>query len=298
MTTENYHVPIMLKEVLGYFDIKSGKKFIDCNLGDGGHTVEILKRGGQVLGLDFSEFSILRAQRRIEAELGSQNGFVAVCSNFKNIREVAQQNGFDQVDGILYDLGVSSSQLEESEMGLSFHKDHPLDMRMDKTLGVSAADLVNSLPQKELEHLFRELGEERLAAGFANAILEFRKLKKIQSTKELADICRKFSPGYENGRIHPATRVFQALRIAVNNELDNLKTSLPYAAQLLKPGGRMLVISFHSLEDRIVKEFGRAEQQRLTALVKKPLQPSQSEVTENSRSRSAKMRVFERKIDF
>ena len=298
MTTENYHVPIMVKEVLSYFEVKQGKKFIDCNLGDAGHTIEILKNGGLVLGVDFSEFSILRAQRRIQAELGNLGNFTSVCANFKNIHEVAQKSGFDQVDGILYDLGISSSQLDESELGLSFHKDQPLDMRMDKSLGVSAADLVNSLPQKELEHLFRELGEERLATGFSKAIVEFRKLKKIQSTKELADICRKFSPGYENGRIHPATRVFQALRIAVNSELDNLKTSLPNAAQLLKPGGRMLVISFHSLEDRIVKEFGRAEQQRLMALVKKPLLPSHSEIVDNSRSRSAKMRVFERKIDF
>ena len=193
----------------------------------------------------------------------------------------------------MYDLGYSLSQLKDEKVGLSFQGDQPLDMRLDKDLGVTAADLVNALPEKELTVLFREFGEERMAKRFASAIVEARSLKKLESTKDLVDVIVDAAPpGYENQRLHPATRVFQALRVAVNSELENLKLSLPRAARLLLPGGRMVVISFHSLEDRIVKQFGSGVQP-VKVINKKPIRSSVAEVQANPRARSAKLRTFE-----
>ena len=207
---------------------------------------------------------------------------------------MAVKNGFNNTNGILYDLGYSSTQLEES-MGVSFIKDQPLDMRLDKTLGVTAADLVNSLTERELARLFIEYGDEKYSKRFAKAIVDARNLKKFQTTKQLANlIASEAPPGYDHNRIHPATRVFQALRIAVNDEIENLKISLPLAAQLLLPGGRILVITFHSLEDKVVKDFGRDVRSLIKSVYKKPIIPSNEEVEENNRARSAKMRVFEK----
>lgn len=289
-----YHKPVLLKETLKYLEPKEGKKYIDCTLGDGGHTLEILKSGAQVLGLDYSPESLARTNERI-ADAGFEKKFKGVLGNFRDIDKIANENGYLGVDGILYDLGYSTSQLESS-LGLSFLSNQPLDMRLDSTLGVTAADLVNSLGEKELSKLIRELSDERLANKFASAIVKFRSLKKFQTTKELADLLKSVSPsGYENGRIHPATRTFQALRIAVNDELNNLKLSLPRAARLLLPGGLIAVISFHSLEDKLVKQFGLGAQPfKLVALTSKPIEVSESEVLENVHSRSAKLRVYEK----
>ncbi len=291
---EQYHKPVLVKEILKYFEPSKGKKYIDCTLGDGGHTLEILRSGAQVLGLDYSTESLARTNSRI-AEEGLTKNFKGVLGNFRDVDKIAKENGFDEVNGILYDLGYSTSQLE-SELGLSFLNDQPLDMRLDNTLGVTAADLVNSLGERELSKLIRELSDERLANKFASAIVKFRSLKKFQTTKELANLLKSVSPpGYENGRIHPATRTFQALRIAVNDELNNLKLSLPRAARLLLPGGLIAVISFHSLEDKLVKQFGLGAQPfKLVALTSKPIEVSESEVLENVHSRSAKLRVYEK----
>lgn len=297
-----YHEPVLLKEVLSYLNVVPNGKYIDCTLGDGGHTIEILKQGGSVLGLDYSQSSLDRATKRItEAHL--QQNFIPVLANFSEIETVAQKHNFTQVDGILFDLGYSSVQLDEDALGLSFKVDNPLDMRIDKNLGVTAADLVNTLSQKQLEQMLFEYGEERLGKKFAEAIVGYRKMKPLQTTKELSDLIVGVAPsGYDNRRIHPATRTFQALRIVVNDEISNLKIALPRAARLLKlPGGRMLVISFHSLEDRVTKQFGHNVRPNedigcgLKVLTKKPVVPSEAEIKRNNRSRSAKLRVFETK---
>ncbi len=290
----NYHTPVLLSEVLEYLEPKEGKKYIDATLGDGGHSIELLKNGAEVLGIDYHEPSIERAKERIKS-VGFEDKFQAKRGNFKDIKELAQEEGFDKVHGILFDLGFSSSELEE-EIGLTFQEEQPLDMRLDQTLGVTAADLVNALAEKELTNLFKEYSDERYAKRFAREIVEHRKLEKLQTTKQLSDLIKSAAPsGYERGRIHPATRVFQALRIAVNNEIENLKFALPQAAHLLLPGGRMAVISFHSLEDKEAKQFGRNVQPELLELTDTPIAPSEEEIKENVRSRSAKMRVFEKK---
>jgi 16S rRNA (cytosine1402-N4)-methyltransferase len=294
-----YHEPVLVNEILQYLHVEKGKKYIDATLGDGGHTLEILKKGGKVLGIDYSEISLKNATQRITAEKLDSN-FTPVFGNFAQIYDLARSNDFSDVSGILFDLGYSSTQLE-NEHGMSFLLDEPLDMRIDKNLGVTAADLVNALSEKDLENLLRNFGDERMAKKFAQEIVNSRKLKKIETTKCLADIIKASAPlSYDNSRIHPATRTFMALRIAVNNELDNLKNALPLAAQLLKesklPGGRMLVISFHSLEDSIVKQFGRSVQPALSVVTRKPVIPTEAEVRTNSRARSAKLRVFEKSL--
>lgn len=288
----NYHKPVLLKETLESLNVKSGEKYIDATLGQAGHTIEILKKGGLVLGIDTDESSLKTAQERISKE-GFADNFVYANANFKNIEQIAIEKGFNKVNGILFDLGYSSYELEEGNLGLSFLKNEPLDMRLDKTLSVTAADLVNTLPEEQLEKIIRNYSDERLAKRIAGCIAEFRKVKRIQTTKDLADLIKSGTPSnYENGRIHPATRTFQALRIAVNDELENLRLALPRAARLLLPRGVMVIISFHSLEDKIVKDFGRNAQPKLSSVYKKPLVPDENEIAENNRSRSAKLRAF------
>jgi 16S rRNA (cytosine1402-N4)-methyltransferase len=290
----NYHDPVLLTEVLEGLNLVENGKYIDCTLGDGGHTLGILKNGGKVLALDVDENAIKRAEERLISE-GFAGQFVLAHENFKNIDKAAQSCGFEQVNGILYDLGYSSYQLGREDIGISFLADQPLDMRLDKSLGVTAADLVNALSEKELSELFFKLSDEKLSRKYARAIVERRNLKKFQTTKDLADLLAAAAPsGYEHGRIHPATRVFQALRIAVNDELENLSSSLPRAARLLLPGGRIAVISFHSLEDKVVKEFGQGVRPELQQVTERPVVPDEDELAENIRSRSAKLRIFEK----
>jgi 16S rRNA (cytosine1402-N4)-methyltransferase len=288
-----YHIPVLSQEVLKYLSPEKGKTYVDSTLGDGGHTLSLLEKGAQVLGIDYSEESLDRAKIRIEATPW-KDSFTGALGNFKNIDKIAEQKGFSQVDGVIFDLGFSSSQLEDG-LGLSFNTDVPLDMRLDKTLGVTAADIVNTFPADKLAKIFYRYSGERMSRRFANAIAEARNLQKLQTTKQLAELLESVAPpGYERGRIHPATRVFQALRIIVNDELENLKTALPRAARILLPGGRMIVISFHSLEDKLAKEFGHSVQPALEELTAKPVVPSEPEIATNVRSRSAKMRVFEK----
>lgn len=292
--SELYHEPVFKNEILDYLRIFEGGSYIDCTLGDGGHTVEILRRGGRVLALDIDEKSLERSQERIE-RLGLSEKFRVIRGNFRDIEELAEQNGFSKVNGILYDLGYSSSQLSDSEKGLSFLENQPLDMRLDKGLGIKAEDLLNMLSERQLTQLFFNYSDERYARRFAKTIVEARKMKKLHSTKDLSELIVSVAPpGYEHGRIHPATRVFQALRIAVNDEISNLEISLPRASCLLLPGGRMLVITFHSLEDKTVKDFGRRAGPKIKVLTKRPLEPSEEEIVRNYRSRSAKLRVFEK----
>jgi 16S rRNA (cytosine1402-N4)-methyltransferase len=289
-----YHIPVLKDEVTSELHIEKTKKYIDATLGDGGHTLEILKRGGIVLGIDVNETSLSRAVSRIKDE-GYSDRFIPCLGNFKFIDKYATELGFLNVNGILFDLGYSSFQLDEGGFGLSFLKNEPLDMRLDTQLGVTARDLINSLPEQALTNLIKNYSDEHLANKFAKAIVKARSLKKIQTTKDLADILAAAStPGYEHGRINPATRTFQALRIIVNDELGNLESTLPRAARLLLSTGRMVVISFHSLEDKIVKEFGKNAQPWIKSVNKKPIEPQYEEILHNSRARSAKMRVFEK----
>jgi len=286
------HEPVLLEEILEGLKIKEGGKYIDATVGDGGHSLEILRRGGKVLGMDLDEGSLTRAKENFEKEGFSD--FVLAQGNFAEIDNTAEANGFSEVNGVLFDLGYSSSQLEDVEIGLSFSKEQVLDMRLDKSLGVTAADLLAALPEGELERLFREYGEERSARRYAKAIVERRGVKRLETTKQLAELIVEAAPPGRD-RLHPATRIFQALRIAVNRELENLELTLPRTARLLLPGGRMAIISFHSLEDRVVKNFGLGVQADLIAVNKKPITPSEEEISRNPRARSAKLRIFEKK---
>ncbi len=290
-----YHEPVLLKEILEGLKVEKGKKYIDATLGDGGHTIEFLKLGAEVLGIDYEEGSLERATERIKNE-GLDKNFTGVLGNFENIKEIAEENGFSKVDGILHDLGYSSSQLLDEDIGLSFNEEQVLDMRLNREYGVTAKDLLNALGEKEIETLFREYGEEKFARRYAQAIVRNRGLKKLDTTKDLADLIVEVTPpGRDKSRLHPATRVFQALRIAVNNEFENLKGTLPQAAHLLLPGGRMAIISFHSLEDRIVKQFGQGAQPDLKVVTDSLITPSEEEVIKNPRARSAKLRILEKK---
>jgi 16S rRNA (cytosine1402-N4)-methyltransferase len=289
-----YHKPVLLKEVVENLNIEKGKRYIDATLGDAGHTLEILRKGGNVLGIEINENALERARERIEKENLEAN-FKGFLGNFKNLEEIAIKEGSEKVSGVLYDLGYSSYELEDTRLGLSFQLDEPLDMRLDKSLGVTAADLLNSLNEKDIAKLIFEYSGERMAKKIAKAIVRARDLKKIQTTGDLVEIINSVSsPGYERGRIHPATRTFQALRIVVNDEIENLKKSLPRAARLLLPGSVITVITFHSLEDKVAKEFGHRARPSVEEVYKKPITPSEEEVRENPRSRSAKLRVFKK----
>ncbi|MBW6441297.1 16S rRNA (cytosine(1402)-N(4))-methyltransferase RsmH [Patescibacteria group bacterium] len=290
-----YHKPVLLKETIENLKVEQGNKYIDATLGDAGHTLEILKKGGEVLGIEIDENALKRAEERIEKE-GLSKGFKGFLGNFKNIEKIAEENGFKKVNGINFDLGYSSYQLEEGGLGLSFQLDEPLDMRLDKSLGVTAGDLVNSLNEKDIANLIFNYSDERLARKIAKAIVKARDLKKIQTTGDLVEIINSVSsPGYERGRINPATRTFQALRIIVNDEIENLKKSLPQAARLLLPGSVIALITFHSLEDKVAKEFGHRARPSVEEVYKKPIVPSEEEVQHNPRSRSAKLRIFEKR---
>ena len=287
-----YHEPVLLKETVENLNVKEGGKYIDATLGDGGHSLEILKRGGYVLGLDVNEKSLERAQLRIKKE-GLDERFKGVLGNFKNIEKIGKENGFEKVNGIVYDLGYSSYELEELGLGLSFQTDETLDMRLSNSLGVTAADLLNSLSEKDIAKLIYEYSDEKMSRKIAREIVKTRSLKKIQTTKDLVEIINSVSyPGYERGRINPATRTFQALRIVVNDEIENLKKSLPQAARLLLPGSVIVLITFHSLEDKVAKEFSRRARPSIKEVYEKPLRPSEEEIERNPRSRSAKLRVF------
>ena len=288
----DYHKSVLLNKTLEFLNIAPSKKYIDATLGGGGHTRGILERGGIVLGIDVDRDAIgYVSDSNLKLRL--------VRGNFRNIDTIALENGFDTVSGILFDLGVSSHQLDTKERGFSFLKDSQLDMRMDKTLRVGAKDLINGLNRAERVDLIYRFGEEHFAKRIADKIVEERAKKTIETTQELACVVERVYPkgGNAAGR-HPATKLFQALRIIVNDELNSLEEALPKAVELLQEGGRLLVISFHSLEDRIVKNrFKEFENKGWgCVLTKKPVTPSNEESEANPRSRSAKLRVFEKSL--
>ena len=303
------HIPVLFEEVIASLQLQVGASAIDGTLGGGGHTQRMLQAvggGGRILGLDQDREAIERIQSIFSAEILSGQ-LVAIHSNFGRVEEVAVQAGFTDVAGILLDIGVSSYQIDNAERGLSFLHDGPLDMRMDRSQPTSAAELVNQWDEKELADVIYQYGEERMSRRIAKAIVNQRPL---QTTQQLADLIER-TIGRRGERIHPATRTFQALRIAVNRELEQLESVLPQSLRLLKPGGRMAIISFHSLEDRIVKQWMQAEASdfvrqpaniwggyertpTLKIITRKPIEASVEEIKENPRSRSAKLRVAEK----
>lgn len=285
-----YHISVLLQEVLDGLQVRPGEKYIDGTLGAAGHALAICQKGGLVLGIDQDEDSIAYVK-----EHAKDTRLTVVKGNFANMADIAQTNGFGNVSGILLDLGISSHHVDEGSRGFSFLQEAPLDMRMDRSLAVTAKDLVNGLHKGELTELFTKYGEERFAKRIAEAIVTARQSKPIETTRELAAIVARCYPRGEH-KVHPATKVFQALRIAVNDELHALESVLPQAVNLLEPHGRLAVISFHSLEDRIVKlAFEAFEKKGLGEIItKKPIEPSLEEQEDNRRSRSSKLRIFEK----
>ncbi len=281
-----------------------GRIYVDGTLGGGGHSFEILKRtspDGTVIGIEWDEEALLEARKTL-MEFGPRARIYR--ENFVSLPRILKSMSIEHVDGILLDLGLSSLQLAKGERGFSLKEEGPLDMRMDQRLTVTAADLLNRLDEKDLEETLVEYGEERWARRIARAIVEERKRGPIRTTQALRRIVHQAIPRrFQSRKIDPATRTFQALRIRVNNELENLKGTLETGWKLLKKGGRICVISFHSLEDRIVKETFRKLEEKgsdqhpeggLRILTKKPIVPSDEERKRNPRSRSAKLRCAER----
>ncbi len=284
---ETVHIPVLLKEVLEHLDIEEGRKYIDATLGGGGHTEAIAQKGGIVLAIDQDE----KAVRAAEEKLKGNKHIVIRKGNFSDIKAIAAPD-FTAVNGILFDLGLSSDQLEQSGRGFSFLKDEALDMRMDTSQAVTAANIVNTWSEEELYELFTKVGEEEFSRPIIDVLVRSRKGKPLTSSKELAELIAGVKPRIKG--IHPATKVFMALRIAVNDELGSLKKGLASAKDLLLPQGKIAVISFHSLEDRIVKNTFREWEETGLGKVetKKPIIGSEEEIKQNKRARSAKLRVF------
>lgn len=301
------HIPVLVNEAISALQIDRGGKYIDCTLGAGGHARAILESCSSsclLLGIDSDPKALLAAGENLAP---FRSSYILVEGNFKDLETISREQGFLQVQGILFDLGLSSLQLDEQDSrGFSFHSDALLDMRISPKQEITAAILVNSTGEQELASLLIDYGEERMARKIARAIIANRPFK---SARQLAEIIEGVAG--RRGRIHPATRVFQALRIAVNNELDNLKQALKQAVKVLGEGGRLVVLAYHSLEDRIVKEFMKTEskgcicpprlmvcscghQSTLKIITRKVIKPGRLEIENNPRSRSARMRVAER----
>ncbi|NYB73928.1 MULTISPECIES: 16S rRNA (cytosine(1402)-N(4))-methyltransferase RsmH [Sedimentibacter] len=304
------HTSVLLNEAIQGLNIKSDGIYVDATLGGGGHTFEILKHvtKGKVIGIDQDDYAIERATERLK----DYDNFIAVKNNFSNIKEVLKELHIDKIDGIIFDLGVSSFQLDIPERGFSYNHDMPLDMRMDKSGTITARHIVNGYEENELSRIIWEYGEEKWASRIAKFIVQERESEFIETTGQLVSIIKKAIPKQvrQEGS-HPAKRTFQAIRIEVNRELEILENTFRDAVECLKQGGRICVITFHSLEDRIVKntfadlnkdcvcppEFPKcicSHRRKLKIITKKPIIPSDDEINENHRAHSAKLRIGER----
>jgi 16S rRNA (cytosine1402-N4)-methyltransferase len=314
MDVKEGHLPVLVDEVVTMLAPAPGSLQIDATLGGGGHTERILEASspdGRLLGLDADGAAIARVAGRLRPRFGDR--LVLRQANFRELRTVAPEAGFGVVDGMLFDLGLSSFQLGDADRGFGFRTGGPLDMRFDTTRGIPAAELLATLDRMELSALFKRYGEEPQANRIANAIVAARSTAAISTAEELAALIERVAPGNPRvrRRIHPATRVFQALRIAVNAELDALQDALAASVDLLRPGGRLVVLSYHSLEDRIVKRFFAAERRgcvcppeipvcvcgrnpRLRLVTRPSLTPTAEEIAANPRARSARLRAAER----
>jgi 16S rRNA (cytosine1402-N4)-methyltransferase len=292
------HFPVMSEEVLFWLVRKSGQTYLDCTVGYSGHSEKILEASvdSKIIGLDRDAVAIAASRERL-ARFGDR--VLLVHGHFVELKRHLAASGVGQVDGVLFDLGVSSPQLEEHARGFSFQGDGPLDMRMDQSMSGTAADLINRWSEAQLADTIFQFGEERFSRRIARAIVRARERHPLATTKELVSVIEGAVPAnYRHGRLHCATRTFQAFRIAVNQELASLDPALRDAADALSPGGRLCVISFHSLEDRIVKHTFRAlsgkDDPSLIVLTKRPQIPTREESDRNPRSRSAKLRAAQR----
>ncbi len=309
---QNEHLPVLFKESLSVLNIEPGRVYVDCTLGGGGHAEGILERSspdGRLIGIDRDPESVERVTKRL-SPFGSRAAIIS--GNFRDLSAFVRMAGFDSVDGVLMDLGVSMFQLQTSRRGFSFLLDAPLDMRMNTDEQVPTAyDLVNGADRDRLKKILVEYGEEKRWRSVVEAILKAREAMPIRTTRELAGLIEKALPGAKRYKIHPATRTFQALRIAVNDELNALRQGLLGAVELLRSGGRLCVISFHSLEDRIVKQFfsglvkgcscppglpicGCGKTPTLRRVTRKPISPTPEEIERNPSARSAKLRSAEK----
>lgn len=282
----------MLREAVGVLNPRPGGIYVDATVGTGGHSEEILKfisSEGRLIGIDRDSEALKMARKRL-----SDKRIILKKGNFSDMESILSEHGISKVDGILFDLGISMLQLKNPERGFSFISDRRLDMRMDQHQEFSAWDVVNKYPEKELDRIFREFGEEHFAKKISKAIIRWRSKKTIDTCSELAEIVQRVYG--RRGRIHPATKTFQALRIEVNSELDELRAGLDSSLRLLKKEGRLCIISYHSLEDRIVKHFmaDSSKTGLLKAIIKKPIMPGPEELRSNPSSRSAKLRGAER----
>lgn len=311
MSGESLHIPVLLEEAVDLLDVRPGGIYVDGTVGLGGHSNEILRRlegSGRLIGLDRDADALVQAQERLSWSAGNLQ---LINEDFRRLPRLLPSLGIEAVDGLLLDLGVSSLQLDSAQRGFSFRLSGPLDMRMDRREGLTAAGLIESADKEELMRIFREYGEERSARRIAEEIVRVRRADPIRTTDQLATLVERVKGRRPGQRIHPATQVFQALRIAVNQELKGLGEFVSRAIRLLRPGGRLVVIAFHSLEDRIIKqtfmtEAGRrvsrlpllADEEPLTENVKlltrKPIVASESETAKNPRARSARLRAVER----
>jgi 16S rRNA (cytosine1402-N4)-methyltransferase len=302
----SYHAPVLPREVLEVLEPRPGKRFADGTLGGGGHTIALLQAGAEVLGIDRDPEALAAASMRCASFPGH---FRARHGNFAEIAALVRGAGWETVDGVLLDIGVSSRQLDAPERGFSFQGEGPLDMRMDPSSGFTAADVVNTYPEDALKRILRDFGEEKYAGRIARAVAGERQRRPLTTTRELAALVERVYPGHS--KRHPATRTFQAIRMEVNAELAALEHGLEGATQLLRPGGRLAVITFHSLEDRIVKNFFRDRSQRwidrpewpaprpnpdfrFDPIGRKPVEAGEEEVRANPRARSAKLRWGQR----
>lgn len=291
------HKAVLTKEVIEYLKPEAGQVIVDCTVNGGHHAKEILKMlrpNGMLVGIDADQDALKRARTALEEFKGS---FTLKHSNFSEIDIVLSQLNIDKADAILADLGFSQDQMDDAARGFSFQHDGPLDMRMDRRLEVIAEDLVNDLSNEELARIIKKYGEERYARRIARAVVKARERERIRSTSRLVEVIEEAVPGsHKKYRIHPATRTFQALRIVVNSELKNLETLIEKLSGCIKKGGRAAFISFHSLEDRIIKHgfLELKKQGNVKIITKKPVRATDEEIRGNRRARSSKLRVVER----
>lgn len=289
------HVPVLLEEAINYLNPQPNENFIDATAGEGGHTKAILEKNkpnGRVLGIERDNNLYLKL---VPLKKQFDNRLVLVNDSYINLKAIVRQNNFSPVNGVLFDLGMCSWQIDESGRGFTYKKDEPLDMRFNQRESLTAMEILNNWPVEDIESILKDYGEERYAHRIAQAIKEYRKKIKFVSTAQLVDLLKKVLPhNYDNHRLPFPARTFQALRIAVNNELECLQKGLEQALAITAPGARIVVISFHSLEDRIVKNMFRDAKRegRVEILTKKPVRPTPEEIKTNSRSTSAKLRAI------
>ena len=310
---ESAHIPVLIEEVVEGLNLKSGNTVIDATFGGGGHSRAILERigkTGKLLSFDWDVQAIKTGKEKFKQEIENNQLFLKQAS-YTDIKKISYELGFFKVNAILLDLGLSTDQLADKTRGFSFQQDGKLDMRFSPDLGVTAEDIVNEWPKNSLVKVFREYGEEKHATRIADNIMATRKNKRITSSKELSELVGSRAGGRGGGKKHPATRIFQALRLAVNKELENIENVLPQASEILEKKGRLVVISFHSLEDRIIKNYFKKESKNcicpstvwtcqcnhkatLKIINKKVIIPTETETKNNPASRSAKLRIAEK----